>query len=111
MVNKAGRKSEVAYQKVKRIKELKRDAEVALIQNQTFNAGALGTARQARGLAGWITQGSVGATGSFPVPSTNTAPVAGTARAFSEALVKAAMQTAYTAGGAPNLMLLRPSDK
>lgn len=30
-MNKAGRKSEVAYQKVKKIKELKRDAEVALI--------------------------------------------------------------------------------
>lgn len=112
VVNKAGRKSEVAYQKVKKIKELKRDAEVALIQNQTFNAGALGTARQLRGLAGWITQGSVGAgTGAFPIPSSNTAPVAGTARAFSEALVKSAMQAAYTSGGAPTLMLVRPSDK
>lgn len=47
----------------------------------------------------------------FPVPSTNTAPVAGTARAFTEALVKSAMQTAYTAGGAPTMLLVRPSDK
>lgn len=92
VVNKAGRKSEIAYQKVKRLKELKRDMEVALIQNTTFNAGALGTARQLRGLAGWIRQGSVGAgTGAFPIPGSNTAPVAGTNRAFAEALVKAAM--------------------
>lgn len=86
--------------------------EVALCQNTTFNAGATGTARQTRGLAGWITQGSVGAgAGAFPVPSTNTAPVAGTARAFSEALVKSAMQTAWNAGGQPTVCLVRGSDK
>jgi hypothetical protein len=112
VVDKAGRKSEVAHQTRKKLGELKRDAETALIQNTTFNAGALGTARQTRGIAGWITQGSVGAgAGVFPVPSTNTAPVAGTPRAFTEALVKSAMQTAYTAGGAPTTLLVRPSDK
>jgi len=112
VVDKAGRKSEIAYQKAKKLKELKRDAEVALVQNGTNNAGSTTVARQTRGLAGWITQGSVGAgTGAFPVPSTNTAAVAGTARAFSEALVKAAMQTAYTAGGAPSMLVVRPSDK
>lgn len=112
VVDKAGRKSEVAHQTRKKLAELKRDKEVALIQNGTFNAGAVGTARQSRGLAGWITQGSVGAgAGVFPNPATNTAAVAGTARPFTEALVKSAMQTAYTAGGAPTTMLVRPSDK
>lgn len=112
MVDKAGRDREVDYQTIKKTKEIKRDVEVAIIQNTTFNAGAVGTARQTRGLAGWITQGSVGAgVGAFPIPSSNTAPVAGTARAFSEALVKSAMQTAYTAGGAPTVLLVRPSDK
>lgn len=111
VVDKAGRKSEIAHQTKKKLAELKRDAETALVQNTTQNAGALGTARQTRGLAGWITQGSVGATGAFPVPSTNTAPVDGTDRAFSELLVKAAMQTAYEAGGAPKTLLVRPSDK
>lgn len=112
VVDKAGRKSEIAYQTMKCLKAYKRDQEVALIQNTTFNAGALATARQTRGLAGWIRQGSVGAgTGAFPNPVTNTAPVAGTARAFTEALVKSAMQTAYVAGGAPTTLLVRPSDK
>lgn len=88
-MDKAGRDSEVAHQTRKKLAELKRDKEFSLIQNTTFNAGATGTARQTRGLAGWITQGSVGAgVGAFPVPSTNTAPVAGTARAFDEALLK-----------------------
>lgn len=112
VVDKAGRDREVDYQTIKKTKEIKRDVEVAIITNTTFNAGAVGTARQTRGLAGWITQGSVGAgAGVFPVPATNTAPVAGTGRAFSEALVKSAMQAAYTAGGAPSMLLVRPSDK
>jgi hypothetical protein len=54
IVDKAGRAKEIDYQTVKKTKEIKRDMEVALIQNTTFNAGATGTARQSRGLAGWI---------------------------------------------------------
>jgi hypothetical protein len=45
MVDKAGRKSEIALQKLKKTKEILRDTEVALVQNGTYNAGALGTAR------------------------------------------------------------------
>jgi hypothetical protein len=55
VVDKAGRKSEIAMPKMKKTKEILRDQEVALCQNTTYNAGALGTARQTRGLAGWIT--------------------------------------------------------
>jgi hypothetical protein len=111
-VNKAGRDSEIDYQTLKKTKEIMRDAEFALTQNTTFNAGALGTARQTRGLAGWITQGSVGGgAGLMPNPATNTAPVAGTARAFTETLVKSAMQVAWQAGGNPTTMLVRGTDK
>jgi len=112
VVDKAGRSSEIAFQKLKKTKEILRDQEVALCQNTTFNAGALGTARQTRGLAGWITQGSVGAgAGAFPIPSSNTAPVAGTARAFTETLLKDAQQKAWTAGGNPGVVLVRGADK
>ena len=112
VVNKAGRKSEDALQTRKKLGELKRDTETAIVQNTTFNAGALGTARQTRGFAGWITQGSVGAgAGVFPNPATNTAPVVGTLRAFTEALVKAAMQAAWTAGGQPSNLIVRAADK
>lgn len=112
IVDKAGRDKEVDYQTLKKTKEIKRDVEVAIIQNTTYNAGATATARQTRGLAGWIKQGSVGAdTGVFPVPTTNTAPVAGTARAWTEALLKDMAQDAYTAGGEPTLLVVRPADK
>lgn len=112
IVDKAGRDKEVDYQTLKKTKEIKRDVEVAIIQNTTYNAGAAATARQTRGLAGWIRQGSVGAgAGVFPVPSTNTAPVAGTGRAWTEALLKDMASDAYTAGGEPTLLILRPLDK
>lgn len=112
IVDKAGRDKEVDYQTVKKTKEIKRDMDFGLIQNETFNAGATGTARQTRGLAGWITQGSVGATtGAFPIPSSNTAPVAGDARAFDEALLKDMVQDAYTAGGTNWTLYVRPGDK
>lgn len=112
IVDKAGRDKEVDYQTLKKSKELKRDIEVAIIQNTTYNAGAAATARQTRGFAGWVKQGSVGAgAGVFPVPSTNTAPVAGTGRAWTEALLKDMAQDAYSAGGEPTLLVLRPADK
>lgn len=112
IVDKAGRDKEVDYQTLKKTKELKRDVEVALIQNTTYNAGAAATARQTRGLAGWVRQGSVGAgVGAFPVPGSNTAPVAGTARAWTEALLKDMAQDAYSAGGEPTLLIVRPADK
>jgi hypothetical protein len=112
IVDKAGRDKEIDYQTLKKTKEIKRDVEVAIIGNTTYNAGAAGTARQTRGLAGWVRQGSVGAgAGVFPVPSTNTAPVAGTARAWSEALLKGMAQAAYNAGGEPTLLIVRPADK
>lgn len=111
-MDKAGRARETAYQKLKKTKEVLRDVEVGLCQNTTFNAGALGTARQTRGLAGWITQGSVGAgVGAFPIPSSNTAPVAGTARAFSETLLKSAQQASWNSGGNASVLLVRGADK
>lgn len=112
IVDKAGRDSEIAYQTRKKLGEIKRDKEFALIQNTTYVAGATATARQTRGLAGWITNGSVGAgVGAMPVPASNTAPVAGTARAYSEALLKDQIQDAYDDGGSNWVLYVRPADK
>ena len=112
IVDKAGRKSEIAYQTRNKLKELKRDKEFSIMRNTTFNAGNTTTARQTRGFAGWITQGSVGAgVGAFPIPGSNTAPVAGTLRNLTEALVLSAMPTAYVAGGAPTMLSVTPAHK
>lgn len=54
VIDKAGRATESAYQTTKHLKELAKDIEYALIVNSTTAAGATGTARQLKGVLGWI---------------------------------------------------------
>lgn len=106
-VDKAGRKSEVAYQTAKKMVELKRDVEFAAINNGTAIAAAASVAPQARGLAGWLATNSLsGATGAAPNPVTNVAPTDGTLRAFTEELLKTAMQAAWEKGGNPTSLFV-----
>lgn len=109
-VKTAGRKDEFAYQVAKRGKELKRDMEFALTQNGTYTST---DPRQTRGLAGWLaTNCSVGSGGAAPVAgATNTAPSAGTSRAFTEALLKTQLQNCFTQGGNPTLLMVGASLK
>jgi len=107
VVDKAGRKSEVAYQATRRMLELKRDQEFAALQNTTAIAAADATAPQARGVAGWIaTNNSLGATGVAPDPITNTAPVDGTLRDLTEDLLKDVAQQVWEAGGNPTKLFV-----
>lgn len=111
-VLKAGRKDEVAYQVTLKMKELKRDMETALTQNTTAVTGNTTTARQTRGLEGWVaTNNSLGASGVAPAPSTNTAPTDGTQRAFTEAMLKAVCQSVFSAGGDPDMLMVGPAQK
>jgi len=106
-VDKAGRKSEVAYQKAKKMIELKRDIEFAAINNTTAVTAATGVAPQARGIAGWLaTNNSLGATGVAPNPDTNTAPTDGTLRTFTEAMLKDVGQKCWEQGGDPSLLFV-----
>ncbi|WP_272970445.1 DUF5309 domain-containing protein [Comamonas terrigena] len=107
VVDKAGRKSEKAYQEAKKLMELKRDVEFAAINNGTAVAAAEGVAPQARGLSGWLKTNSLqGATGAAPDPIANTAPTDGTLRTFTEALLKQAMQKAWEEGGNPTMLFV-----
>ena len=71
---KAGRgKDEMAYQITKKTKELKRDIEWAFLNNAVQNAGNTTTARQTRGLSGWVDSNySVGTGGNMPSYTSNT---------------------------------------
>jgi len=110
-VRKAGPK-EVARLAAKKSVELKKDIEAATMANGTSVAGSSSVARTMRGLAGWIaTNWQGGAGGAAPVPSTNTGPVAGTAAAFTETMLKNALMAAYQAGGNVSQVHMRPSDK
>ena len=108
VVDKAGRKSEVAYQKAKKMVELKRDIEYAAIQNGTAIAASAGVAPQARGLAGWLaTNNSIGAApGAAPNPDTNTAPVDGVLRSITEAMLKDVAQKCWDQGGDPSMLFV-----
>lgn len=98
-VEKAGGKSEYNYQLAKKMVELKKDLEFGCLQNTTSIAASAGVAPQARGLPGFMSDNvSLGATGVAAAPTTNTAAVDGTQRAFTEALMKTVLQTMFDNG-------------
>lgn len=109
-VNKAGRAKEMVYQLMKRSKELRRDMEFVLTQNQARVTGNSTTARQIRSLDAWYTtntqRGASGANG-----STSTAATDGTQRVLTESLLKTAIQTAWTQGGDVDLVMAGPFNK
>lgn len=107
-VRKAGRASEIRYQTVKQGKELKKDMEVACIENPTFATGAT---RQTKGLRGFcVTNNSLGASGVAPA-FPNTGPTDGTLRGFTEAILRTIVLGAYTNGGNPQMLLVAPAIK
>ena len=107
VVDKAGRKSEVAYQKAKKMVELKRDLEFAAINNGTAIAPTAGVAPQSRGLSGWLmTNNSLGVGGIAPNADANIAPADGTLRSFTEAMLKDVAQKCWEQGGDPTMLFV-----
>jgi len=113
-VDKAGRRNEMTYQLAKLGSELKRDMESALLANQASVAGNTTTARRTAGLPAWLTSNtSFGSGGANPtVGSTPTAArTDGTQRAFTEALLKGVIQSVWTSGGTPKMLMVGPFNK
>ncbi len=112
IVNKAGRKSEMAYQVAKRAQELKRDMESSLLANKITAGGSATVARDLGGIESWInTNGSVGG-GSGALGSLgSTARTDGTNRALTEALLKAQLKSAWDAGGDPECIMVGSFNK
>ncbi len=118
-VNTAGRKQELAYQLVRKGKELKRDIETACVQNKAATVGAAASARVSASVETWIHSGAH-VKGTSQTTASTTAPVAGlastigvdgTAEAFTEVELKAALQQAWSAGGETDVILLGPTLK
>jgi hypothetical protein len=113
-VAKYGRDKESARLKAKKMVELKKDIEWAAISQGAFVTGDSTTARQMRGLYGWVaTNNELGVAGSpaAPIISSNTAPVAGTLRALTEALLKSLILKVYNSGGKAEVLMVSPSHK
>lgn len=101
-----GRSNEMKREVAKKMVELKRDLEARLVSSLPAVAGDGSTARQTAGLGMHITTNlSFGSGGAAPVNIT-TAATSGTARAFTEALVKTVMQSIYTNSGEMASMLV-----
>jgi hypothetical protein len=110
-VNKAGRKSEKAYQLAKVSSEIKRDMENALLGNTVKSNGNSSTARVLGGLQTWLNTNYSGGTSGTAGELGTTARVTGTDRAFTSTILNTVIQSTYTAGGAPTLLLVTPAQK
>lgn len=111
-VRSAGRSNEHSFQLAKAGKELKRDMEARYTGNYAAVPPAASTAGEAAGaLAFMRTNVSRGAGGANPTLSgsttgyPNAAATNGTQRAYTEALLKAAIASAWNAGGEPTLVI------
>jgi hypothetical protein len=113
----AGRNDEMAMQIAKRGRELKRDLESVLTANNAAVAGNSSTARETAGLGAWIATNTVKQTGGTPAGADPTGDGSdartddGTPAAFTETMLKSAMQQAYTSGGQPSILMVGPFNK
>jgi hypothetical protein len=93
VVDKAGMSKWLTYQVAKKSKELGNDLEWACLNQTQTVTGASGTARQFKGVPGWVTSNVVNKTSgteTFAVTQTD---------------INLASQNAWTDGGSPNLLL------
>jgi hypothetical protein len=110
-VDKAGRKSEKAYQLAKASSEIKRDMETSLLSNQVAANGDSTTARKLGGLQAWLaTNGDFGSGGSAGASGT-TARTNGTNRTFTEAILQTVVKEVYASGGNPKVLMVNPAHK
>lgn len=110
-VDKAGRKSEKAYNLAKASSELKRDMEAIMTSNQVASAGSSSTARTLGALQSWIaTNGDFGTSGVAGSGGT-TARTDGTDRTFTESILKTVIKEVYEAGGSPKVLMVTPAHK
>jgi hypothetical protein len=113
-VNKAGRKSELAYQLAKRAAELKRDMETIMLANQAATAGDSTTAQKTGSLLAFIkTNTDKGTNGADPSYTTlpNDDRSDGVTRAFTETILKSVLQKVWEQGGDPSIVMTGAKNK
>lgn len=115
-VKKAGMKSAMAYYKAKAYKEIQRDMEAAVVSKNLAVADNGTLAGKLAGLGRLIytnaTHGGAGATPAHTSGAATTALTAGTNRAFTETLLKAAVQSTFTSAGVvPPQVFMSPYHK
>jgi hypothetical protein len=114
-VDKAGRKSEKAYQLAKVSSEIKRDMETIITANQGQSAGNATTARTLGSLLSYIktntNKGSGTTAGADPTTVGVSTRTDGTTRAFTETFLKDVIAKVFTSGGTPSALFVSPAQK
>jgi len=110
-VDKAGRKSEKAYQLAKASAEIKRDMETSLLSNQIATDGSSSAARKLGGLQAWLNSNYDGGTSGVAGASGTTARTDGTNRTFTETILKTVVKEVYASGGNPKVLMVNPAHK
>ena len=111
-VSKAGRKSEMAYQMEKRMKELKRDVEKILLANNAYVVGNDTLAPECAGAQAWIrTNVDKASDATLPTGDGSDIHTDGTPRALQESFVETALASAWTNGGNPTMGVLNAFQK
>ena len=119
-VNMAGMRTLLAYETAKKAKELKRDVEKIICSNQAASAGNSSTARTTAGLPAWLRTNSIA--NSAVAPTMSSAPngypnaawtslSTSTDVAFTETMLKTAIQSVWTQGGEPSILMTGPYNK
>jgi len=112
-VKTAGRRDEMAYQVVKRSKELKRDMETDLVGDNVRNAGNATTARVSAGLETWYSTNATHGSGGSTTATAQTAGTVtgGTDVPLTEAVLKTSLASAWDNGGDPNCIMVGSNNK
>jgi len=111
-VDKAGRKSELAYQLSKASSEIKRDMEFTLLNNTVQSNGTAGsTARVLGGLQTWLSSNGDFGSGGSAGSSGTTARTNGTNRTFTETELKTVIKEVFESGGSPKILMVTPAHK
>lgn len=104
-VNKAGRRSERAYQLAKASSELKRDMETIICANQGRDAGSSSAARKLGAILSWLkTNTSAGTSGTDPTTIGVSTRSDGATRTFTEQLLKDVVAEVFDSGGTPSML-------
>lgn len=113
-VNKAGRRSELARELMKRGREMNTDIEFRACGNYASVAPTASVAGMTAGALAWLTsnvsRGAGGANGGFS-SGIVAAATNGTQRTYTEALLKTVLQSIWAAGGNPKMAIMSGTQK
>jgi hypothetical protein len=115
-VDKAGRKSEMAYQLAKASAEIKRDIETIITANQGQAVGTTAsTPRKMGSLLSYLktntNEGSGTTAGGDPTTVGVSTRTDGTTRTFTETILKDVISKVFTSGGTPTTLFVSPALK